>query len=257
MHRPDAPWPRVLHGRLGQGGQPVWRARRQHRHCRRRQPGLEAGRRAAGRASPALLDSYHQERHEAATRTCWSPTARRAFCGRRTPWSACSARAAIGLAKQHPFARQFVNTGRMAVANTYTQLQRVRQPPAACRCRTWRSAGPTAARGWSTTCCSGPTASCCCWCLAGLSRQPAAPARPGAHAPVRCVQVLGADEHAPVRWSMCATRTGHLQGACHVFGHAWALVRPDAYVAATGESMDAAWCTPWPGPWAPPRGRTA
>ena len=33
---------------------------------------------------------------------------------------------------------------------------------------------------------------------------------------------------------------GHLQGACHVFGHAWALVRPDSYVAATGESVDAA-----------------
>ena len=32
---------------------------------------------------------------------------------------------------------------------------------------------------------------------------------------------------------------GHLQGACHVFGHAWALVRPDSYVAATGESVDA------------------
>jgi 3-(3-hydroxy-phenyl)propionate hydroxylase len=25
-----------------------------------------------------------------------------------------------------------------------------------------------------------------------------------------------------------------------VFGHAWALMRPDAYVAATGESVDAA-----------------
>ena len=32
---------------------------------------------------------------------------------------------------------------------------------------------------------------------------------------------------------------GHLQGACHVFGHAWALVRPDSYVAATGEGIDA------------------
>jgi 3-(3-hydroxy-phenyl)propionate hydroxylase len=31
----------------------------------------------------------------------------------------------------------------------------------------------------------------------------------------------------------------HLQGACHVFGHAWALVRPDSYVAATGETVDA------------------
>jgi 3-(3-hydroxy-phenyl)propionate hydroxylase len=33
---------------------------------------------------------------------------------------------------------------------------------------------------------------------------------------------------------------GHLQGACHVFGHAWALVRPDAYLAATGEAVDGA-----------------
>jgi 3-(3-hydroxy-phenyl)propionate hydroxylase len=32
---------------------------------------------------------------------------------------------------------------------------------------------------------------------------------------------------------------GHLQGACHVFGHAWALLRPDAYLAATGETVDA------------------
>ena len=30
----------------------------------------------------------------------------------------------------------------------------------------------------------------------------------------------------------------HLQGACHVFGHAWALIRPDSYVAATGEGID-------------------
>jgi 3-(3-hydroxy-phenyl)propionate hydroxylase len=33
---------------------------------------------------------------------------------------------------------------------------------------------------------------------------------------------------------------GHLQGACHVFGRAWALVRPDAYLAATGEAIDGA-----------------
>jgi 3-(3-hydroxy-phenyl)propionate hydroxylase len=32
---------------------------------------------------------------------------------------------------------------------------------------------------------------------------------------------------------------GHLQGACHVFGHAWAVLRPDGYLAATGETVDA------------------
>jgi 3-(3-hydroxy-phenyl)propionate hydroxylase len=34
-------------------------------------------------------------------------------------------------------------------------------------------------------------------------------------------------------------RDGHLQTTCHVFGHAWALLRPDGHVAATGESVDA------------------
>ena len=70
-------------------------------------------------------------------------------------------------------------------------------------------------------------------------RQPAAAARLGGSAPVRCVQVLGAGRRRRVPWSMCATRKAHLQGACHVFGHAWALIRPDSYVAATGETVDA------------------
>ena len=59
-----------------------------------------------------------------------------------------------------------------------------------------------------------------------------------AHAPVRAVQVLGADGPAGALEHVRDPQ-GHLQGACHVFGHAWALVRPDAYVAATGESIDA------------------
>ena len=58
-------------------------------------------------------------------------------------------------------------------------------------------------------------------------------------APVRCVQVLDATERAGAAEHVRDPQ-GHLQGACHVFGHAWALVRPDAYVAATGESIDAA-----------------
>jgi 3-(3-hydroxy-phenyl)propionate hydroxylase len=59
----------------------------------------------------------------------------------------------------------------------------------------------------------------------------------GRHAPVRSVQVLGPDGRAH---ALEAVRDplGHLQGACHVFGHAWALVRPDTYLAATGEAVD-------------------
>ena len=64
--------PRVLHGRRGQGGQPVRRARRQHRHRRRRQPGLEAG----GACSRA-----------ARRRPCWTATTRSGTRRRsRTCW---------------------------------------------------------------------------------------------------------------------------------------------------------------------------
>jgi 3-(3-hydroxy-phenyl)propionate hydroxylase len=52
------------------------------------------------------------------------------------------------------------------------------------------------------------------------------------------VQVLGTDDE-PGALEHVRDPKGHLQGACHVFGHAWALVRPDSYVAATGETVDA------------------
>ena len=53
------------------------------------------------------------------------------------------------------------------------------------------------------------------------------------------MQVLGSDAPAQAHETV-RDPLGHLQGACHVFGHAWALVRPDAYLAATGEAVDAA-----------------
>jgi 3-(3-hydroxy-phenyl)propionate hydroxylase len=57
-------------------------------------------------------------------------------------------------------------------------------------------------------------------------------------APVRCVQVVDGDAR-PHALEFVRDPKGHLQGACHVFGHAWAVVRPDSYVAATGEGVDA------------------
>ena len=51
--------------------------------------------------------------------------------------------------------------------------------------------------------------------------------------------MLGSDDR-PGALEYVRDPKGHLQGACHVFGHAWALLRPDSYVAATGEAVDAA-----------------
>ena len=73
------------------------------------------------RAPIALLDSYHQERHEAATVNV-QVTARTTRYLRPNDGAERLFRdATIALAKQHRFARALVNTGRMAEANPYTR----------------------------------------------------------------------------------------------------------------------------------------
>ena len=54
---------------------------------------------------------------------------------------------------------------------------------------------------------------------------------------IRCVQVMAPGGNAAVLEHVIDTH-GHLQATCHVFGHAWAVLRPDGYLAASGESID-------------------
>jgi 3-(3-hydroxy-phenyl)propionate hydroxylase len=73
-----------------------------------------------GRAHPALLASYHAERMQA-NATNVQVTNRTARFLRPADGAERILRdAAIALAKRHAFARPLINTGRMAVANTYT-----------------------------------------------------------------------------------------------------------------------------------------
>jgi 3-(3-hydroxy-phenyl)propionate hydroxylase len=72
-----------------------------------------------GHAAPALLASYHAERHEAATTNVQVTNRTARFLRPADGVERLFRTAAIGLAKQHPFARALVNTGRMAVANPY------------------------------------------------------------------------------------------------------------------------------------------
>lgn len=192
-----------------------------------------------GRAGPKLLDSYNEERLEAAQQNVMVTNRTARFLRPADGVERVFRNAVIGLARQYAFARQLVNTGRMAVANPYTHSS-------VCE----KSGGLSVQNvvfGWpdgSTGCVNDLIA----WAdgrllllvfgdqsllarqrLASLTRQ----------APVRCVQVLGADSRLQSRETVRDPQ-GHLQGACHVFGHAWALVRPDAYLAATGEAVDGA-----------------
>ena len=177
-----------------------------------------------GRAAPALLDTFHEERHEAARQNVLVTNRTARFLRPASPVEKLFRDAALGLARQHLFARQFVNTGRMAVANPYTRSS-------ACD-RTGGQSVQNVAFEWAD-------GRLVLLVFGALSAGALARLRELAlSAPVCCVQVLGPDEPASAREHVRDPK-GHLQGACHVFGHAWALLRPDAYVAATGESVDA------------------
>jgi 3-(3-hydroxy-phenyl)propionate hydroxylase len=192
-----------------------------------------------GRAAPALLESYHEERHEAARQNVLVTNRTARFLRPATPVEKLFRDAALGLARQHLFARQFVNTGRMAIANPYSASS-------ACD-RTGGQSVQNVAFEWPDGS-RGEVNDLLRWADGRLlvllfgGASPAALQRLRAlteTAPLRCVQVVGAGETAGAREHVRDPK-GHLQGACHVFGHAWALVRPDSYVAATGESVDAA-----------------
>jgi len=194
-----------------------------------------------GRASPQLLDSYNAERLEAARQNVAVTNRTARFLRPADGMERTFRNAAIGLARQFPFARALVNTGRMAVANPYT-----RSP--ICQGTGGQSVQNAAFR-WADGS-PGTVNDLLRWAAGDLlvlvfGELPAAAAQRltqlARHAPVRSVQVLGPDERAQalehVR-DINARGPGHLQGACHVFGHAWALLRPDGYLAATGEAVD-------------------
>jgi 3-(3-hydroxy-phenyl)propionate hydroxylase len=148
-------------------------------------------------------------------------------------------KAAISLAKQYPFARSLINTGRMAVANTYrgsricgdnggTSVQNVRFQ--------WRQGKPGClndllqwADGRLLILVFGPQTKAALKRLQDLSTS---------GLPVRCVQVLAKGQTTQVREHLIDTQQ-HLQNACGTVPvGGWALVRPDGYLADSGKGVN-------------------
>jgi 3-(3-hydroxy-phenyl)propionate hydroxylase len=190
-----------------------------------------------GMAAPALLDSYHEERHDAAQQNIRVTNRTSRFLWPAGGMEKLFRDATISLARQYAFARQLVNTGRMAIANPYTRSSVCNgtggQPVPNVGFR-WAegSQGRVSdlldwADGRLLLLFFGPTGAQALQRLRAMSET----------MPIRSVEVI-ANEGQPVAVEHVVDPLGHLQGACHVFGHAWALVRPDSYVAATGESID-------------------
>ena len=196
----------------------------------------------SGKADSALLDSYNDERLDAAQQNVCVTNRTARFLRPADGTERVFRQAAIGLAKQHPFARALINTGRMAVANPYARSR-------ACTYATASAAGQSVQNvgfGWADGT-RGDVNDLLNWAHGDLlvlvfGDLPTAALqrlrRLCLDAPVRSVQVLGANGGAAQALEHVRDPQGHLQGACHVFGHAWALVRPDGYLAATGETIN-------------------
>ena len=191
-----------------------------------------------GFATENLLASYHQERHEAARQNVQVTNRTARFLRPADGIERTFRSAAIALATRHAFARALVNTGRMAVANPYTQS-------AVCQASGGRSVQNVAfewadgspgvvndllrwAHGRLLLLVFGEHSASDLARLRALTRT----------APVCCVQVLDADEQ-PGALEYVRDPQDDLMTACHAFGRTWSLLRPDSYVAATGQTIDA------------------
>jgi len=192
-----------------------------------------------GRAPEALLDSYHEERHEAAQQNVLVTDRTARFLRPADGIEKVFRTAAVGLARQFPFARQLVNTGRMAIANPYTRSS-VCEKTGGQSVQNVAFQWPDGSHGVVNELLQWADGRLLLLVFGDPGRAGLARLRELVQAaPLRCVQVLGPSDR-PGALEHVRDPEGHLQGACHVFGHAWALVRPDSYVAATGESVDAA-----------------
>lgn len=192
-----------------------------------------------GHAAPALLNSYHEERHEAAQQNVKVTNRTARFLRPADGAERLFRDAALSLARQHEFARQFVNTGRMAVANTYTHSS-------ACDASAGQSVQNVSFLWADGT--RGVVNDLLLWAdgrllLLVFGRTDAQALKRlralAGSAPLVSVQVLGSDERTAALEHVHDPQ-GHLRDACHMGGHDWALLRPDSYVAATGDAIDAA-----------------
>ena len=191
-----------------------------------------------GRASPQLLDSYSQERHEAAQHNVRVTDRTARFLRPADGAERLFRNAALGLAREHLFARQLVNTGRMSTPNLYTRS-------AACE-KTGGMATQNVGFEWANGQ-LGELIDLLRWADGRLLLLVFGPLTPAAAARLRAlaaqtdvlgVQVLAPGERAQALEHVIDPR-GHLQTTCQVSGQGWALIRPDSYIAATGDRVDA------------------
>ena len=189
-----------------------------------------------GHAPASLLSSYGQERLQAAKRNVQVTNRTARYLRAPEGVERLFRDASIGLAKHHAFARPLINTGRMAEANRYA-VSDICKPEGG-----WmlQNVGVQLAKGRP-----GSLSDLLQWAdgrllllvFGALKRsQIQKLALLSMGTPVRIVQVVhktrgDALEHI-------VDKGKQLRKACGAEGHGWALLRPDAYLAARGQHID-------------------
>ncbi len=220
-----------------------------------------------GHAAPALLHSYHAERHEAAQTNVQVTNRTARFLRPADGAERLFRSATIGLAKRHAFARALVNTGRMAVANPYgaspltdtalatsMSVQNValqwteRSPPTSPASPASPPACLNALLRWT-----GSHPLLLVWGDAQAHISPASVAQLRALARttgVRCVQIATHPRQVIAKEAVLDA-AGLLLRACgleadkpvktpgSIEACRWALLRPDSYLAARGTQLNA------------------
>ena len=189
-----------------------------------------------GRAPQKLLDSYHDERFEAATQNVQVTNRTARFLRPVDGMERVFRTAAISLAKRHVFARQLVNTGRMSTPNTYSNSS-------IASLQGGRALQNVALR-WADGS-YGDVADLLKWAQGRLLLLVLGVIKPDQIRQIaklvkltgiRAVHVRGPGELATIKEHVHDPE-GRL--AASLGGVAWALVRPDTYIAATGQQFDA------------------
>ena len=190
-----------------------------------------------GHASSELLGSYNQERLQAAQRNVQVTNRTARFLRAPEGIERVFRSATIGLAKHHEFARPLINTGRMAEANRYT-MSNVCQDNGGIMVQ--NSAVQFADRSFGTV------ADLINWAnghmlllvFGELSHKEIARLQSlGKPAFVRVVQVVHKKPAQVLECVMDPHKS--LRHACHAEKSQWVLVRPDAYVAGKGKTLNA------------------
>ncbi len=189
-----------------------------------------------GMAPAALLHTYNQERLQAARRNVQVTNRTARYLRAPEGVERLFRSATIGLAKQHPFARLLINTGRMAEANTYA-VSDICKPEGG-----WMVQN---ARIQFTPDHQGTLSDLLNWTQGRLLLLVFGKLRSSdmkklsllsLSAPVRVVQVVHKDK--PQALEHVIDPHKHLRRACQASSTGWALLRPDAYLAARGRQVD-------------------